>query len=377
MNADKARPFISWPVLVYDRMAEQRFPFKRKWYRFNYDRATEAEIKDVIELCRPRHDNHLPNVEPVVDGPMQVSFQFGGSYGTDRRILQYRHLFDYVPDEKKLYKGVGQPCAFWSVSLEPRTYFEDQNEKPITLLQVFDEEKERRNGPGAKAVVMDMPESLLRFGPATPIRPQLWTQADADLMAQLSDVHGQLVRSRWLSSRATVSPLGEKKFHAILPLREDCMAVVLPFRQLYSKDGADDLFNRTCNVHARHCPQDHPSHSWITEYQRQFNHFLETPVTFPLQDCTLPGRRYLDAFAYGAGVVHATSKKPEPANDLTALLTQFGQPMVVMAYHVLLRELLQCISMAIPVFWLNVNHWVSDLGWAGRGKPRTGDVFRA
>jgi hypothetical protein len=152
-------------------------------------------------------------------------------------------------------------------------------------------------------------------------------------MMHLAAVHDQLIGSRWLQTHCVVAPAANAKFQAILPIHEDCMAVVLPFRQLYSKDGMDDLFNRCRTIHNRHCPKDHPTHAWVDNYRKQFNALLEKPVGFPLNGCALPARRYLDAFAYGARVVHVSSKKSSPAEDLKNLLASHPREMVVMGYH--------------------------------------------
>ena len=73
MRVGDDRPFISWLILVYDRTAEERFPFKGKWYRFNYARATEAQAQDVIQLCRQRqNDEDIPHPKPGI-GETRVS----------------------------------------------------------------------------------------------------------------------------------------------------------------------------------------------------------------------------------------------------------------------------------------------------------------
>ena len=97
------------------------------------------------------------------------------------------------------------------------------------------------------------------------------------------------------------------------------MAVILPFRQLYSKDSADDLFNRCCKIHARHCCPHHAANEWVETYRRAFNAFLDSEESFPVIKTGLPARRYLDAFAYGANLVHATSRKDDPGADLQRL----------------------------------------------------------
>lgn len=369
-NCDK--PVVSWLILVYDRTAKERFPFKRKWYRFNYDRATDAEAQEVLRLVGHGWRDDFPD-PPGKIGETRVSFEVGGSSGTSPEILRYRHLFDLVPDERAL--AAEEASEFLMVIPPANSYFEDEKEQPITLVQVFDEEAQRSGGPGTISVLLDHPESVLRCGPAEPIRPELWSQSDAELLAQLMDVFAQLARSRWVQSRCIVGSAAKGGYKAILPVSEDCMAVILPFRQLYSKDPADDLFNRCCKVHNRHCPQSHPTYSWVDNYRTRFNELLDKPVHFPLHQSTLPARRYLDAFAYGANVVHATSKKSDPAADLSALLASDAKEMVVMGYHYTLHILLGYVSMAMPVLRQNVMHWVNDLHWAGPQSPKARDLF--
>jgi len=370
-NCDK--PVVSWLILVYDRTAKERFPLNRKWYRINYERATEAEAQEVLRLVgHGRKDDFLD--PPGKVGETRVSFEVGGSSGTSREILRYRNLFDFVPDEKALAADTEEACEFLMVNLI-QEYFEDENEKPITQIQMHDEEAQRNGGPSAISVVLNHPESVLRCGPAEPIRPELWSQADAELIAQLMDVFAQLAESRWLQSRCIVGRAAKDNYKVILPISEDCMAVILPFRQLYSKDPADDLFNRCCKIHNRHCTETHPTHWWVDKYKVRFNTFLDKPVNFPLFQTTLPARRYLDAFAYGAKVVHATSRKSNPATDLSSLLASHPKEMVVMGYHYTLHILLGYVSMAMPVLRQNVMHWVNDLHWAGPQSPKARDLF--
>ena len=371
-NCDK--PVVTWGIAVYDRTATQRFPFKSKWYRFNYDRATEAEAQEVLRLIGHGRRDDFPD-PPGKIGETRVSFEVGGSSGTSREILQYRHLFDLVPDEKALEAEAKQAGGFLMVNLI-QDYFEDENGKPITLVQVFDEEAQRRGGPGTISVLLDHPESVLRCGPAEPIRPDLWSQSDAELIAQLMDVFAQLARSRWVRSRCVVGSAAKGEYKAILPVSEDCMAIILPFRQLYSQDPADDLFNRCCKIHNRHCPAGHPTYSWVDNYRAQFNTFLDKPPHFPpLHETSISSRRYLDAFAYGANVIHATSKKSNPATDLGVLRASSPKAMVVFGYHYILRMLLNPVSMTIPVLRQNVMHWVNDLHWTGPQSPKARDLF--
>jgi hypothetical protein len=373
MNKEATRPVISWLILVYDRTAEERFPFKRKWYRFNYDRASDDEIADVLQLVGNRKEDSLPPMTHEI-GETRVSFSIGGAESTDSRILQYRRLFEFVP-EKELSSNIGSPSAFPSVTLPADSYFEDENEKPITLVQVSDEEARRENGEGAFAVVMDHPESVMRCGPATPIRSELWNRGSASLIAQLIEVHDHLRRSRWLMSRCSVTPLSKSEYHAVLPVHEDCMAVILPFRQIYSSDGMDNLFNRCCKLHAQHCPPEHAYSGWVTHYKDAFNKFLNREVEFPLQNTGMPAWRYLDAFAYGARLIHATSRKTDPEKDLNSLLGSHPKPMVVMGYHYILRQLLGYVSLALPVLRQNVSHWISECGWAGDVMPGGRELF--
>lgn len=373
MASDCDKPVVSWLILVYDRTAKERFPFKRKWYRFNYDRATEAEAQEVLRLAGHEWSDDFPD-PPGKIGEGRLSVELGGSSGMSREILQYRHLFDLVPDEKTFAAEAEKAVGFLMVNLI-QDYFEDENGKPITKVQVFDEESQREHGPGTISVLLDHPESVLRCGPAEPIRPELWSQSDAELIAQLMTVFAQLARSRWFRSRCVVGSVAKGKYKAILPISEDCMAVILPFRQLYSKDPADDLFNRCCKVHSRHCPQNHPTYSWVDNYRARFNAFLDKPVHFPLHQSTMPARCYLDAFAYGAKVVHATSKKSDPAVDLRALLASHAKEMVVMGYHYTMHIILNYVSMAMPVLRQNVMYWVSDLHWVGPQSPKAQDLF--
>jgi hypothetical protein len=115
------------------------------------------------------------------------------------------------------------PSGFYVVALPHDSYFEDENENPITLLEVFDEEGERRTGTKGTAVVFDIPESVLRFGPVAPVRSDLWTKNDAEVVLHLFEIYSQLVNSPWLKSRCVVSPMPNSTMQAVLPLQHDCM----------------------------------------------------------------------------------------------------------------------------------------------------------
>lgn len=375
--AESQRPLLTWLILVYDRDAEERFPFKRKWHRFNYDSATPEEIEAVLSICGHKQADLLPNTPPLGLEETRVSYQLGGNTYTSPQVLQFRHLFDYVPDEDGLHSDIENHSGFLFVTLPHDSYFEDENEKPITLLEVFDEEGERRTGNKGFAIVMDKPESVLRFGPAEPERPELWTDSDAELMAHFVETYHQLMQSRWIRSPCVVSAISQTEIRSVLPAHQDCMAVVLPFRQLYSKDGMDDLFNRCCKVHNRHCPKHHPTHNWIDYYRKQFNAALDNPVGFPLQNCTLSAKRYLDAFTYGARMAHGTGKKAEPEADLKELLALHQREMVVMGYHATLNQLLRTVSMAVPVITQNIHYWTESLGWAAASSPSGKELFES
>ena len=370
------KPHISWLIEVYDRTAEERFPFKRKWYLFSYERASEEEIKQVISLCCKESDFPPPMKSPKI-GDVQITYSVGANNTTSRRILNYRHLFDFISDyEVRNYRKDEQIQRDCSVSLPLDTYYEDENEKPISLLQIFDEEMQRRNGGHGLAIVDGMPESVLRFKPAIPIRKELWKESDADMFALFFRQFSFIRKSRWINSPCQVSPISKGICQARLPIQEDCMAVILPFRQMYSNDRKDNLFNKVCNVYKRHCPEGHPTYNWVSDYQKDFNNMLDGSVNFPIQNCQINNRRYLNAFAYGAKVVHVESKEKEPVRDFKYLLENFQQEMVIMQYHVILRNLMSTMSMVVSVLQKNVGHWINDLGWSGLADKLSGsEIF--
>jgi len=363
-DTDQARPSIVWLALVYDRTAQERFPLKRRWLRFNYDRATEEEAAQVLRLVCEREQRleaPPPDLEPG-QASVTVELSGGGSF-TSPEILRYRHLFDTVPNEESLCAEAEGAPRIHMVGLAPESYFEDENERSISLTQIFDCEAQKKGERTSVAVVLGQPESILRLGPAKPIRCELWTHDDADLLGRFLATHDYLARSRWIGSRCTVSPSTAGVRKAILPLPEDCMSVILPFRQLYSSGTADDLFNRCCAIHNRHCPKEGPWLWWVGEYKSRFNALLNQVPHIPFVKTSLSSRRYLDTFAYGAGIVHASSKSSIPATDLQELLGANARELVVMGYNFILRTLLGHVSMAACVIRQNVHHWTEDLGW--------------
>lgn len=322
---------------------------------------------------RPRPSSVISHA-PV--GEWQATYELSSvASGTSTGILRYRRLFDFAPEDRLLTSDHEIRGGFCCVSLPPESYFEDENERPISLTEIFDAEAQKTSGKNTRAIVFDHPESVLRDSPATPLRPELWTLRDAESLAQCSDVYRQLIQSRWIKSPCTVSPQAGGHCDAILPLEEDCRSIVLPFRQLYSKDSANDLFNRCCNLHNRHCPQGHPYFVWVDHYKARFNAFLSQSPKFPPVKCSITAQRYLDAFAYGAKLVHASAKDDTAAQDLKKLLTVNQQAFVVMAYHYILQTLFEYVSMTIPVLQKSVSHWVNDLGWKWEPRVGSGTLF--
>lgn len=370
------KPHISWLILVYDRTAEERFPFKRKWYIFSYKRASEEEIKQVISLCCKENDFPPPMKSPKI-GDVQISYSVGVNNTTSRRILNYRHLFDFISDyENRNSHEDEQIQRYCSVNLPLDTYYEDENEKPISLLQIFDEEMQRRNGGHGLAIVKDMPESVLRFSPAIPVRKELWKESDADIFALFFRQFSFIRKSRWINSPCQISPISKDICHARLPIQEDCMAVILPFRQMYSNDNKDNLFNKSCNLYKRHCPKGYPTYDWINDYQKDFNNTLNGTTNFPIRNCGINNRRYLNAFAYGAKVIHVKSNEIEPVDDFKYLLARFRQEMIIMQYHVILHDLLRTMYMVVDVLQKNVGHWINNLGWSGWSDKLSGsEIF--
>lgn len=375
-NNNIQRPIIAWLILVYDRNAETRFPLKRKWYRFNYEKATEAEIAEVLRLASREDEIDLPPEPPLEVGKGSLSFRLSASdNGRSQEVLRFRHLFEYVPDESQVFSQAEAHGGFMMVGPSADSYFEDECGKPITKIEMMDAEARRNGGPNAFAIVHDEPGSILRLGPAEPIRPELWRKDDAALVAHFLGVYRQLVESRWRASDCVVSPSHSGGYKAILPVPEDCTAVILPFRQLYSKNSADDLFNRCCKIHSRHCPKGHPAFFWVQQYRKEFNAFLQSPPTFPMSAVGISAQRYLDAFAYGASVVHVSSKTDTPAVDLDSLLQSRPRELVVMGYHYILQQLMRFVSMAVPVIRQDVSHWIRDLGWPAEMRTGAQDLF--
>lgn len=370
---------ICWQVAVYDRAAENRFPLKRKWFRFNYSRATKNEIEEVLRICDRSASQQITNAPPLKVGEVRISHMIGGSSYTSTKITNYRHLFDHIPNEKNLLTEEEAQFGCIHINLPSDFYFEDENEKRLTLIEVLDEEASfgAKTPEGTFSFVYDHPESIYRFGPASPERDQLWKSSDSELVAQIISVFTQLKQSRWIHSECAVYPASESETYSILPTHEDCRAIIIPFRKLYSKNPMDDLFNRSCNIHSRHCPKHHPYYSWIESYKREFNDQLNRPIGHPLPTCILPARRYIDAFAYGANELHVTSKKDEPAQDLEELLNSHPKDMVVLGFHIILNRLLNTISMVVPLINQNTNYWIREHGFESSSKMTGSALFES
>ena len=90
---------------------------------------------------------------------------------------------------------------------------------------------------------------------------------------------------------------------------------------------------------------------------------------------TLTVRRYLDAFVYGAGLVHAQSQEEQCRNDLELLLKENSRELVVISYHQALHQVLGYVAMALPIMIQNAHYWVSELGWAGPERTTSLDLL--
>ena len=374
MESFSDMPHISWLILVYDRTAEERFPLKRKWYVFSYERASEEEIQKVVSLCSPKKEFSPPIENPKL-GDFKITYSIGARH-TNLEILKYRHLFDLVPDYGVANIEHSGFRTFRSVSLTPNSYFEDENEKPISELDFFDEEMQRRNGETGIAIIFGKPESIFRLDPVKPTRDELWRNTDSDIIDHFFKQYYFIRKSRWFKSPCSISHTSRNEYFSQLPIQEDCMAIILPFRQLYSNNDTDNLFNKVCNVFKRHCPKDHQSFLWIEQYQKDFNLLLEEAPSFPLHNCEINRRRYLNAFAYGAKVVHVKGSNSEPSKDFEYLCNNFRLDEIVMQYHLILNDLMNKFAMVVDLLRKNFGYWVNDLGWKGPSeKPSGSDVF--
>jgi len=365
------RPVITWLILVYDGTAENRFPLKRKWYRFDYNKATDSEIAEVIRLAHSR--SSATSDEVATHGEI---IEVLSSRVPERQddIVRYRHLFVPVNEEEIVLNEV-QSHSFTSLFFPAGEYCEDENEQPISTMEMHDREAKREKGENAYAIVLNHPETILRLGPVTPIRTELWTDKDADLFAQFFSIFGFLARSRWLRSPCRVTSSTAGVTSATLPLHEDCMSVILPFRQLYSKK--DDLFNLACDLHNRHCPPNNDYHMWVKHYKDNFNCFLNTERRQPFVQTAISAERYIEAFAYGAGMIHKRSDNKEPESDLLLLLHSNDKEKVVFGYHYILRILLGYVSQAATVMQKSVQHWTHELRWAESKRLLAEDLFRS
>lgn len=224
------------------------------------------------------------------------------------------------------------------------------------------------NSPKPEQSSEDKPESKLRFGPAEPVRAELWSESDAELVMYLFDIYNHLMQNEWLQSPIVpweVS-LSDDNFHVALAEHGDCMDAIIQFCELYSYGDNDDVFDLVCTIHNRHCPKHHAAHGWIDYYRTTFYTLLEQPIGIPLPNCDIPAKRYFDTVVNGARAGDVTST---PAVDLKNLLAQYPWEIIVIGHRAALRNLLRILSMAVPVLKQNTGHWIRNLGWVG------GEVF--
>jgi len=138
-----------------------------------------------------------------------------------------------------------------------------------------------------------------------------FSQKDSDLFAHFIQIIKVLQDSEWYKMPTKVSWHQENGTKANLPSFEHTVFALTCIRQF---TGQDDLLNRTCNRYKHFI--DCVKRENIVKRQNDFNKFLDGKIADHSGDTCLHEyfnntRQFIDAFLYGALIIHGPEKSNE------------------------------------------------------------------
>jgi hypothetical protein len=211
----------------------------------------------------------------------------------------------------------------------------------------------------------------LQLGPAKPKALDKWTVETANTIAHFFQVVDHIRTSSWMRSPLSMTLVGgEGVVSAAFPLPESAFGVLVLFRQLCSFDSKDNLFNRATGAYLRHV--DHPGKTWWVKSERTtFNTVLQRKPPVPFTDLTCSVKDVMDAFLYGARLMHSRPRDASTTQRLRDILSKTPREHLVMAYHSGMKFLLTHALTVYPVIKQDFLHWTAEVGLA---KPDLIDI---
>jgi hypothetical protein len=352
---------IDWAVSCFDKRRKNPLPVYTRFYVLDESRATDEDKQAILALI---HQNDIPTPAPP-PGLGNTVYTFSqGRTGCDRRVLKYRSLFrectmDELQSMLDRAKARGGPVRLESVGLMGE-YFEDENGKEITDIEMMD-----YVAGGGPVIIMGNPKSVTRLGPSGMRAQDKWSIETANTMAHFFQVVDHVATSEWYRSPVSVSyDQSERVLSSVFPTVESALGMLLLFRQLYSSDNKDDLFNRACGTYLRHV--DHPGkEAWVRAEKKSFNLQLSGPPSLPNMGVNCTTRQLVDMFLYGAGLIHARGKDQTDQSRMKLTLRTCRREKLVMVFHWSLRSLFASALTVYPVLKQDFVHWMKDRGAAG------------
>ena len=298
-----------------------------------------------------------------------------GIHGSSREVLKYRGLFkettwaEIQATKDRVSERLGRasltfPTLMWD-------YFEDQDGNEITDVEMAD-----YVAGGGPVIILGKPESVTRLGPAKAKETAKWTVESANTLAHFFQVVDHIAGSQWYHSPISMTIAARQEIiSSAFPSVESALGILLLFRQLYSSDPKDDLFNRACGVYLRYV--DHEGKAeWIKAEKGSFNRLLTSSADMPGADAPCSTKEVLDVFLYGAGLVHSRGKDRSDQQRLHEILKRSPAEKLVMAFHCGMKYLLGHALSAYPVIKQDFVHWVEVLGLRGPELIDIGKLLR-
>ncbi len=348
---------IYWWISCFDKRKEDPLPVYTRGFVLDESRATDEQKVSILKLIRGSEADKPQH--PVDVGQTMVTVSHG-IQRSNRDILKYRNLFMECSSQELRKIHDARKSEFGEVSLVPviltGEYFEDENGKEITKIEMMD-----YVAGGGPTIIAHNPQSVTRLGPSAAKEKDKWTVESANTIAHLFQIVNHIVASQWYCSPLSMTILNGKKIvSAAFPSVEGALGILVLFRQLYSSDSKDDLFNRACGIYVRHA--DHKGKAaWVRDEKKAFKALLSGPPQPPRANLSCTMKELLDLFLYGAGIFHSRGKNSNDAQRLKKMLHACPREELVMAFHSSTKYLVQCALVVYPVIKQDFIYWIKDL----------------
>lgn len=320
---------LRWPILVFDSTKAQPLPLETKWHRLDLSRASESDLQEILliylDMTKP-----LASVPYVANTTVSTTVNLIGP--PDRRLLQYRHLFVQCTNNDPSIGISG--ISFSTISLN-HEYFEDEYGRPVSGYDIV-----RQVSGNPEPIILGDPYSVLRLGPSDFVNNENWSVQSANCIATFLRVVMQIEISEWLRGKVSLTveerEPDSRVIAADFPGFEGTRSVVPLFRQLYSNDSSDDLFNRSCNIYLRHVG-DERKKEWMLHQRAAFNEALDAPPLL-MAEIGVNTRSFMNTVLYGTNLIHS---RPKDKSDeyLRELINRHGDARIAHCFHASLRSI--------------------------------------